>query len=352
MMLASALIHLALLGLFLLEWRGTPPQASSPPSVEIMADPQQAADIADDRAPDRPSDKPGEPTASDAPIPPPVPQEPQPPAEPVSPQPAQAEPAPPEPVAAEPAPPGSASADPVPPPPASAEVPSEPLPQVQVAPEPVTPEAALPPPQEAPPAAAPRSGPPAVNLNLAPPEPMPPPTMEPPPPLPPQPIPRASRPPSFPAPIISSWNANPFAAQPQRQARGTKGVDLSLGPVASASRGAPPRGPQDIDSNIRVVGAQVGPDWIRLMQEWWVRHRYYPTQAAQNGEAGTVQVHLDMDRLGRVLSVRIESTSGSQWLDAGALSIFRNAQLPPFPSGTPEPRADLHLTLNFYLIRR
>lgn len=339
MLLASALVHLALLALFLLEWRDTPPQGSSPPSIDIMVDPQPTADVAAERPPKPPSDRQGEPTAPEVPAPP-VPPEPA-PAEPVPAEPAPL--APPEPAPTESPPP--APAEPILPAAPEPPAPAEPIP------EPVAPEAVLPPPQEVLPTVVPRRSPPAVNLDLAPPVPIPPPVLTPPPPAIP-PAPAARRPPAFPAPIVSSWNANPFAPQAQRQPRGNNGIDLSLGPVASASRGTPPRGPQDIDSNIRVVGAQVGPDWIRLMQEWWVRHRYYPTQAAQNGEAGTVQVHLDMDRFGRVHSVRIESTSGSQWLDAGALSIFRNAQLPPFPSGTPEARADLHLTLNFYLIRR
>jgi len=349
MLVASALVHLGFLALFLLEWRDTPPQGSSPPSIDIMVDPQPAADVAAERPPDPPSDRQGEPTAPEVPTPPapPEPQVPQPPPEPAPAEPAPAEPAPAPPVQVETAPPPPAAPEAPPEPP----TPEPPAP-AQIVPEPVAPEAILPPPREAPPTPAPRPSPPAVNLDLAPPVPIPAPVLTPPPAPPAPPVRRL---PAFPAPIVSSWNANPFAPQPQRQPRGNNGIDLSLGPVARESRearGAPPRGSQDTDAGIRVVGAQVGSDWIRLMQEWWVRHRYYPTQAAANNESGTVQVHLNMDRFGRVRSVRIEGTSGSQWLDAGSLSIFRNAQLPPFPSGTLEPNAELHLTLSFYLVRR
>jgi TonB family protein len=103
---------------------------------------------------------------------------------------------------------------------------------------------------------------------------------------------------------------------------------------------------------VRVEGAQVGSDWLASLHEWWDRHSYYPEEAAVAGEDGTVQVHLVVDRDGHVRSVELETRSGSKWLDLGSLAVFRGAQLPPFPLSTPEPRADLHITIQYVLLRR
>ncbi len=101
---------------------------------------------------------------------------------------------------------------------------------------------------------------------------------------------------------------------------------------------------------IHVRGAHVGKDWIEMLHEWWLQHSYYPQEAARLGEDGTVQIHVRVDRYGRVQEVGLESTSGSTWLDAGAQAVFRNAMLPPFPVSTPEPMADLDLTIDFVLV--
>ena len=131
------------------------------------------------------------------------------------------------------------------------------------------------------------------------------------------------------------------------------GIDLALGPEARASRGAVPRNPIAADGvDTRVEGADLGGDWIRLLHEWWDRHAYYPPQAAAQGEDGTTQVRLVVNRSGKVEKVELKSRSGSQWLDVGSLAIFRNAMLPPFPLSTPQDRADLLLTINFILVRR
>ncbi len=86
------------------------------------------------------------------------------------------------------------------------------------------------------------------------------------------------------------------------------------------------------------------------MQRWWDEHSYFPEEAARLGQDGTVQLHVAMDRYGDVKSVEVESPSGSQWIDAAALAVFRHAHLPPFPQSTRENEADLHLTLQYILV--
>ena len=53
-----------------------------------------------------------------------------------------------------------------------------------------------------------------------------------------------------------------------------------------------------------------------------------------------------------MLGVELIGKSGSQWLDLAAQAVFRGASLPPFPPNTPEPRADLDLTIRYLLYRR
>ena len=176
-------------------------------------------------------------------------------------------------------------------------------------------------------------------------------------PPPPRPVARAPAP-SFPAPIAPSLadlgRGNVVAAPPPpARSQPGRGLNLALGPQARTSNGAVPHNPDSSLSNmVRIEGADLGEEWLRALHEWWDRHGYYPRQAAEQGEDGTTRVRLLVDRSGRVREAELEMRSGSQWLDIGSLAIFRNATLPPFPAATPQNEVTLHLTLNFFLIRR
>ena len=129
-------------------------------------------------------------------------------------------------------------------------------------------------------------------------------------------------------------------------------IDPTLGADIANRVGAPPTDVNRPNASIKVTGAQVGTDWITMLHGWWAQHGYYPPQAAQNGEDGTVRIHVVVDRYGKVLGVELIGKSGSQWLDLAAQAVFRGATLPPFPPNTPEPRADLDLTIRYLLYRR
>jgi TonB family protein len=96
----------------------------------------------------------------------------------------------------------------------------------------------------------------------------------------------------------------------------------------------------------------VGDGWLSQLHEWWQNHSYYPDDAARQGQSGTAQIHVHVDRTGRVMSVELVTPSGSRSLDAASLAPFRGARLPPFPASTPENEADLVLTINYVLYRR
>ncbi len=166
----------------------------------------------------------------------------------------------------------------------------------------------------------------------------------------PTPLPRRQS--GFPAPMDLSFNdARPVSAGP-RGNNGGGGIDTTPSRDALNSRGAIPADPGAAESNIRVRGAHLGKEWIDLLHEWWTEHAYYPDEAIRRDEDGTVQIHMHVDRWGHVRLVELTSPSGSQWLDAGALAVFRNATLPPFPLATPEGEADLDLTIDYILMRR
>jgi TonB family protein len=346
MLLLSTLLHVALL-LWLLIQPKPPPQLAqlaetAPPSVTIMQEPG----LPEGAQTPKPEQLPVTPAPQPRPTPAPVPA-------PIGPPPPAVRPAPPPPPTPAPAPPLPAPTPPSPTPPAPTP-PAPPLPSPT--PPPPSPPAELTAPSLLPaPPAPPAPLKPAVTAEPAIPLPPPPPAA---PARPPAPAPRSAAPraPAFPTPMNFDWRSNPLQTAPpapaqQKSARLGSAIDLGLGPAARNSRGAPPSGHQDLDSMIQVEGAQVGPGWLQQLHEWWDRHAYYPDEAVAKGDDGTVKLHLVVDRSGKVESVALMERSGSQWLDLGSLSIFRGARLPPFPPSTPEPRADVYLTILYTLIR-
>jgi periplasmic protein TonB len=120
-------------------------------------------------------------------------------------------------------------------------------------------------------------------------------------------------------------------------------LDLSFGPVQGGSLSP--------SASVQMEGVQVSNDWLNLVAAWWRRHSYYPPQAGQNGEEGDVTLHMRVDRDGRVEGLELISRSGSQWLDMAALSVFRDANLPPLPPDMPEAQIPFHVTIHYVIIR-
>ena len=100
-----------------------------------------------------------------------------------------------------------------------------------------------------------------------------------------------------------------------------------------------------------VRGAKVGPDWYNALRRWFDEHGRYPTNAAVVGDQGTTRIELLVEPDGRVRSGRLLRRSGSVWLDAGTVSLFRNAVLPPFPPGADPAGVTVDVTINYILIR-
>ena len=163
-------------------------------------------------------------------------------------------------------------------------------------------------------------------------------------PVPPQapPLPRATAPamPRRAPPAAPGSFANPmdlsFNQTPRRGERlPPPRSGAAAGSVASRSMdfslGAPKPGPNRSEAFFDARARNLGADWMQGVKAFWLRHRYYPPQAAENGEEGTLALELTVDRTGRVQSAVVTSRSGSAWLDMAAVGTFRGAQLPPIP---------------------
>jgi TonB family protein len=300
------------------------------------------------------------------------------------PPPAPVPPAPPPPATPQPAPPAPALAapPPAPPPPAPtrlAEIPPPPLPAPAPPAEPAPPAVSALPRPEPPPARPAPAAPPPPPAGAPPPPataPAPPLTGAPPPPPPaappaPRPVPAtppaaAPERPAAPAPPqIAALPLPPPApppppaeVTPQRQPLDlTNRPPIRLGEPAAPQRGLDLRpgaslpGPGDVE-NLRVQGAQAGPDWRNAFRQWLDRTLRYPREAAELGEQGPVMVRITTGADGRVRRVELRQGARSVFLNHYSQAVFRGATLPPFPPGTAEDEVTIDLTINYILYRR
>lgn len=163
--------------------------------------------------------------------------------------------------------------------------------------------------------------------------------------------------PAAPQPPTTGTFANPmdlnFGSAPSRMA--APRMTAPRGSVASRSLDLSPgmgrAQPNRSEAFFDVRAAKLGADWEEALKTYWLRHRYYPRQAADDGEDGSVDLELTVDATGRVREAKITSRSGSTWLDMAAASTWRNAQLPPLPPELGD-RYVFSITINYILIRR
>ncbi len=352
----SVLLHLLALAALLIARTPEPPMPVAP-SYDLLF--ENGGSSTPPTAPNQALDTPSEAPAADLP---PTP-EPEPPAEQATPapQPDLIQPEPPAPEPAEPLQPQAAPQPkpepvPTPSPAPSASLPDLVQPEPDSAPETAEPEEP-PQPEPAEPVPVPRPEPPAVRL--AEPEPVAPPMsprtlapdlppLVPPPPAPTPPLPQQQAlqrpaPGTFAAPMDLNFGRAATRAPAPRAAGSSRAIDFSLG--------APKLGPNKSEAFFDVRAKNIGADWAQGLAVYWRQHRYYPQQAAQNGEDGTVEIQIVVNRLGRVESVEILRRSGSPWLDMAAVGTWRNAQLAPLPAENTDRTITIPLTINYLLIR-
>jgi protein TonB len=146
-----------------------------------------------------------------------------------------------------------------------------------------------------------------------------------------------AHPEAFPTPMNLSLNqpTPPAHAPERRKPGGSATLDISL-TMRQGDTGTTP-------------DARPGSDWGNELVAWVNRHKYYPTQAAMNGEDGNVTVQVVANPNGHVTAVEMKWRSGSQWLDMALMGLFRDANLPPLHDAT-EP-ITFNFTMHYILIR-
>jgi protein TonB len=117
---------------------------------------------------------------------------------------------------------------------------------------------------------------------------------------------------------------------------------MSLGPASKGAINTTPFADRDEDAE--------GADWRNALSRWVVEHAYYPPQAARDLEEGDAKVHVVAEPNGRVKLVELIGRSGSMWLDLALLALFRDAHIPPLPSGETVP-IEFNFTMHYVLIR-
>ena len=342
---ASLALHLVLVALLLLIRPREQGDVAAGPSYELLFQPEGAPEVGN------------APPAAAAPAPPqpdslPGPQTPEPESTPD--------------MAAPPSP-ASPAAPEVPPQPTAPPLPAPAEPPVARQ---LTPEApAAPPPLPQAPEAEVSTPRAEASVRLAQPEPPPAPALPrlpefvpptPPPPLPaprvaapraapaPSPTPRMAPPPgTFANPMDLSFGTGPSRpAAPRLAARPGSVASRSLDLATGAAR-APNRQEAYFDAR----AARLGADWKDGLEGYWLRHRYYPRQAAEAGEDGQVQIELTVNRYGKVEAVTVQGRSGSPWLDLAAQAVWRGAQLAPLPAEVAGDRITFSITINYILLR-
>jgi len=156
---------------------------------------------------------------------------------------------------------------------------------------------------------------------------------------PPPPKPTAAREGELAASETSGTGRKPLPVVPPAAA-----TDASPAPASiTAAPPAPHAPPADFQA-----GA-ASDQWDARLMARLERYRYYPAAARARRQQGTAWVRASIGRTGRLLSLRLEQSSGQPELDAAALQTFRRAQpLPPIPDELKAPQERV-VPVEYYL---
>jgi protein TonB len=117
---------------------------------------------------------------------------------------------------------------------------------------------------------------------------------------------------------------------------------------APAAPPAPPA-PQVAALPPPVAAPVVTADYRSMLSSWLESHKRYPEEARQRGEEGRAVLRFRVDRMGRVLSYAVVSSTGFADLDAAVDNMMRGASLPPFPPSMTSPEIEVSVTIRYGL---
>lgn len=189
---------------------------------------------------------------------------------------------------------------------------------------------------------------PPPELELPEPEPPPEPVFELPPP-PPEVVPEVAVP--VPPPKVKPPKPEQPRPRPVERKRETPPTPQPPAPAAAAP---PTAAPPTQAATAPAAGAAGNPaarrSWQGTLLAHLERHKRYPRTSQARREQGVTHLRFVMDREGKVLSCRIERSSGFEALDAETLEMIRRAEpLPPPPPDVGDQRIELVVPVQYYL---
>jgi protein TonB len=170
----------------------------------------------------------------------------------------------------------------------------------------------------------------------------------PPPPLPdrqPPPKPKPNKPPR----MATASPPHTAPAAPTRRATAPAAAQPVPSNVSREEASAQTTSPSAPIAPAATAPAPIGADWQHELSGWLAAHKTYPDEARRRGEQGGVVLRFTVDRSGKVLDVKLVSSSFSPRLDDAAQAILRNASLPPFPATMPQERITVTMQIKYRL---
>ncbi len=116
----------------------------------------------------------------------------------------------------------------------------------------------------------------------------------------------------------------------------------------AGTEASPEAGSGDATSAGGIPGASA--DYMALLQAWLEKHKEYPRRAQLRRQEGTALLYFVMDREGRVITHRLEESSGHRLLDREVEEMIERAQpLPKMPDHMSQAQLELIVPVQFFL---
>ncbi|WP_448205994.1 energy transducer TonB [Azospirillum sp. sgz302134] len=130
--------------------------------------------------------------------------------------------------------------------------------------------------------------------------------------------------------------------KPQPATKPVTETASTAAPASAAPAAAPAPSPAAVSTAM--------PNWQGLVLGHLERHKRYPRTAQARRQEGVAQLHVTLDRQGRVLSARLVKSAGHTLLDEEALAMVERASpLPPPPPEVPRSPVELLIPVQFFL---
>jgi len=91
-------------------------------------------------------------------------------------------------------------------------------------------------------------------------------------------------------------------------------------------------------------------DYAAKLLAWLERHKKYPRRAQRRQQEGVVLLYIEIDRSGRILSHRVQRSSGFRALDDATIDMLERANpLPPLPERMHGDRLEIIVPVQFHI---